>query len=54
MEINRFRVATLGSWETCARLILPLTPPNTSLICSWLRQEHTLVRRAFAVFVNDN
>jgi hypothetical protein len=31
-----------------------LTPPNNTLICSWLRQEHTLVRRAFTVFVNDN
>ena len=27
---------------------------TTILICSWLRKEHFLVRRAFAVFVNDN
>ena len=26
----------------------------TILICSWLWQEHTLVRRAFAYFVKDN
>jgi hypothetical protein len=26
----------------------------TSLICSWLRQERALVRRALAVFVKDN
>jgi hypothetical protein len=26
----------------------------TSLICSWLRQEHTLVRRSLTVFVSDN
>jgi hypothetical protein len=26
----------------------------TSLICSWLRQEHTLVRRAFTLFFDDN
>ena len=28
-----------------------LTPPNDILDCSWLRQEHILVRKAFAVFV---
>jgi hypothetical protein len=26
----------------------------TSLICSWLRQEHTLVRRAFVIFFKEN
>jgi hypothetical protein len=26
----------------------------TPLICSWLRQEHTLVRKAFTAVVKDN
>ena len=57
MEVNRFRVATLGSWETCAPVPFGyLTRLITSLLYSWLRQKHTLVREAFkfAVYVNDN
>jgi hypothetical protein len=55
MEVNRFRVPTLDSWETCAPVpFCHLTPPNNAFICSRLRQEHTLVRRAFTVFVNNN
>jgi hypothetical protein len=54
LEVNRFQLATLDSWETCAPVpFCRLTPPN-NLICSWLRQEHTLVCRVFAAFVNDN
>ena len=57
MEVNRFRVATLGSWQTCAPVPFGhLTRLITSLLYSWLRQKHTLVREAFkfAVYVNDN
>ena len=57
MENNKFRVglATLGSWETCVSFPLcHLTHLITSFICSWIRQERTLVRRAFAIIVNDN
>jgi hypothetical protein len=55
MEVNRFRLATLDPWETCVPFpFRRLTPPNNILICSWLRQEHTLVRRAFTIIVNDN
>jgi hypothetical protein len=55
MEVNRFRIATLDSWETCVR---PILPPDTTndihYFVSWLRKEHTLVHRAFIVFVNDS
>jgi hypothetical protein len=54
MEVNRVRVATLDSWETYAPVpFCRLTPPITSLICSWFREEHTLVRIAFTAFVKD-
>jgi hypothetical protein len=55
VEVNRFRDATLDSWETCAPVpFCRLTPPNNIPFCSWFWKEHTLVRRAFTVFVNDN
>ena len=44
-------------WIHGKRVPCPILPPDvpiTSFICSWLRQEHTLVRRAFTVLVNDN
>jgi hypothetical protein len=46
-EVNRFRVVTLDSRETCAPV--PFCRRRhvvTYLICSWLRQEQILVRRA--------
>ena len=52
--VNRFRVATLDSWETYAPVpFCYLMRQITSLICSWLRQEHSLVRTAFTVIVNE-
>jgi len=52
MEVNRFRVATLDSWKTCAPVPFRSTPPNN--YTSWFWQEYTLVRRAFAfLFVKD-
>src|SRR6267154_4477707 len=51
MEVNGFRVTTLDSWETCAAVpFCHPTYPITSFLCSWLRQERTLVRGAFAFF----
>ena len=50
MEVNRFRIATLDSWKTCASVpFCRLMPPINIFFCSWFRQEHTLVRRAFTV-----
>ena len=55
MEVNRIRVPTLGSWKACVPVpFCRLTPLTTSVICSWVRQEHTLVCGAFTVFVNDS
>ena len=52
MEGNRFQLATLDLWKTCVPVpFCRQTPPTND--CSWLWQEHTLVRRAFTVFVNN-
>ena len=50
MEVNGLRVATLDSWKTCALSHSAARRLMMVLICSWLRQERTLVRRAFAFF----